>query len=184
MSRTTFGALIVGVVLAGICVGWLLGGPTIIITPLKPTLHTSFEAATSGAQPPPAPTGADTADGWQARKSLRDHLAAALDQVDAAPCNPAARAALFGAFADRALAIADAASQSSDEHGPPFWRTDDDQALDQRLIRLQQQGYVTLDELGRFVMARRLGPGADPAGHFPAPAPDKCGPPPNAVAQN
>lgn len=153
MSRLMFGGLVAVVVMLGLGLGWWISTP-----PSLPRLHTSFQTAREAASnPPPKPTGADTAPGWERRKVLRDHLAAALEGMKANPCDPATRDAFFAAFTDRGWAMTQDGANSSDENGPAFWRTDDDRPLDQQLEKLQADRYVTTGELGQAMTRKRFG---------------------------
>jgi hypothetical protein len=174
VSRAAFGGLLAAVIVTFFSLGLWLSRP--VLTPLKPTLHTSFESMKAEANAPQPVPDADTAPGWQDRKVLRDHLSDALGAVEASPCDPATRTAFFKAFGDRAEAMIKALADSPDEKGPAFWRTADDLPLDQRLNRLTTAGYITMDEITRYIMARPMGPGSvvQPTGQGPM-DPDKCG---------
>jgi hypothetical protein len=155
LSRIPFAGLVAVVILFGAGLGWWLGRPT----PLQPTLHAHFTPFDPNA-PPPAPTGADSAPGFEQRNVLRAALASALDKVEASPCDPAARKAFFDAFADQANALTNDSINSPDENGPAYWRTDADLALSKRIGELQQRDYINTDELARLAIIKRMGPAA------------------------
>jgi hypothetical protein len=179
VSRVAFGGLLAAVIVTFFSLGLWLSWP--VLTPLKPTLHASFESAKAETNNPLPVASADAAPGWQDRKAIRDKLSVALSAVEATPCDPEARTAFFKAFGVRATALVHDSANSPDENGPAFWRTADDQPLDQRLNNLTKAGYITQDEIDRYVMALDMGPGSvvKPTGQGPM-DPDKCGSLPTA----
>jgi hypothetical protein len=151
MSRLAFGGLVALVMAVALGIGWFLSAPP----PLR-LVHNHFRGAGEPPAEPIKPTGADTEPGWEQRKVLRDHLAAAMDQMKGSPCNPDVRAAFFSAFADRGWAMTEDSKNSSDENGPGFWRSADDQPLNQQLDQLRTDGYITDNELARAMIAKHF----------------------------
>lgn len=177
MSRIGFGGLVAAVMAVCFGVVWFVNRPP--FEGVKPTLHTHFmsaEEVAAEARNRPTP-GADTAPGWEKRKALRDHVLAAADQLEASPCDPATRKAFFDAYADQAMVMTDDSAESSDEKGPAFWRTADDDKVATRLEQLQKTRTVTFNEIADAVMDRKLGPNR-PKMAVPSAAmnQDRCGP--------
>ena len=164
MSRTVFWSVYTPFALLALVAGWMLGTPhphaaAGAPSSLQAAGPSPTQASAAVAAAPPVAEGADAADGWPSRQALRAALSASLDRVESAPCEPDARAAFLTAYADRAGAISDAASASSSGNRPAFWSTSDDDALDQRVTRLEGQHWFTQDEVGLAVVRRRLGDG-------------------------
>lgn len=158
MSRSLFWAVASSfIVLAG-AIGWMVGAPHPSPTPKQPVaLAQANQPLSQMSAPPAAPTPqVQNSSDNVSRDALRTNLAAALDRMEASPCDPEARAAFLDAYADRAGAIGRAAAQADDGR-PAEWNTHADAEADQNIERLIKAGYFTEDEIGLAAVQKWVG---------------------------